>query len=118
MDVYSKRMEVLVKFKSILLLELRPVEKRCTIEQLSSRQFVLFANVLVCEGIESETSHSLLTCPVAKLSPDCQQPFQTCSGGHHKQASSQSATKRACKLMVSDLKELFKAQRDCFFTKT
>ena len=32
-----------------------------------------------------ETSHSLLTWPIAKVSPDWRQHFQTCSGGHHKQ---------------------------------
>ena len=47
---------------------------------LSSRQFVLFATTLVCEGIESETRLSLLTWPTTTLSPDRRQPFQACPG--------------------------------------
>ena len=38
--------------------------------KLSLRQFVLFATALVWEGVEGETSHSILTWPTAKLSPD------------------------------------------------
>ena len=44
----------------------------------------LFATALFCEGIEDETSHSLLTWPMIKLYPVWRQPFQTFSRGHHK----------------------------------
>ena len=49
------------------------------------RNLSFFATALVCEGIEDETSHTLLTWPTAKQSLDWLQHFQTCSGGHHKQ---------------------------------
>ena len=37
--------------------------------QFSSMQLVLFATALMCEGIEGETSHSLLTLPMIILAP-------------------------------------------------
>ena len=46
-----------------------------------------FATALVCEGIEGGTSHSLLTWPTAKLSPERWQPFQTYSEGYRKNNS-------------------------------
>ena len=42
-----------------------------------------FATALVCEDLEGETSHSLLTWPMAMLAPNWRQPFQGCTGGHH-----------------------------------
>ena len=35
------------------------------------------ATAVECEGIEGETSHSLLACPMAKLSADWRQPLPT-----------------------------------------
>ena len=40
----------------------------CTPGQLPLRQIVVFATALVFQGIEGETSHSLLTLPTARMS--------------------------------------------------